>query len=385
MSKYFSSSFKLGILGGGQLGKMLIQAGSCFDLNVVVLDGDPNCSAAHLANTFCQGSLKDFDDVYNFGKSVNLLTIEIEHINIDALLKLKAEGLKIHPDPLSLEIICDKGKQKEFYYINKLPTAKFQLLNNKDEVLVAIEEQKIKFPFVQKSRKDGYDGRGVVVIKNNQEISKLFDTACVIEEAITIDKEIAVIVARNESGEIKAYEPVEMEFDENANLVKQLICPADIGANLKNEAIDLAKQVVEKLNICGLLAVEMFLTKSGEILINEVAPRPHNSGHHTIESSITSQYEQHFRGILNLPLGSTKQVCPAIMINLLGEEGYSGPVYYEGLNEVLKIEGVKIHIYGKKETRPFRKMGHITIIDNCLDNAKEKANKIRSILTVKSI
>ena len=377
-----SSSFKLGILGGGQLGKMLIQAASKWDINIIVLDPDEHCSCATLCHEFHHGSFKDYDTVYNFGKKVDLLTFEIEHINIDAIKDLELEGLKVFPQSSALTIIQDKGLQKQFYQSHQFPTSSFQLFNNKEEILTAISNNTISHPFIQKSRKEGYDGKGVILIKNENDFSKLFDVPSLIEEYIAIDKEIAVIASRNENGQIINFPTVEMKFSEEANLVEQLICPSSIPNEIDNKAQKLAMDIIEQLGMVGNLAVEFFISKEGEILVNEVAPRPHNSGHHTIEANLTSQFEQHLRAILNFPLGSTKLVSPSVMINLLGEPNHKGNVVYSNIEKCLAKEGVNIHIYGKKTTKPFRKMGHVTITDDNIDKAKEKANFVKNNLTV---
>ncbi|HOK52365.1 MAG TPA: ATP-grasp domain-containing protein, partial [Bacteroidales bacterium] len=298
------------------------------------------------------------------------------------LYKLKSEGIQLLPDPSILELIQDKGKQKDFYWQHGYPTAPYQHYASKNEILEAIKQGRLKFPFVQKQCKEGYDGRGVAVINNEHDVSKLLDAPSIVEEKVTIDREISVIVARNASGQIKSFPVVEMEFEPNANLVDKLLCPAQIPENIARDAQQLAESLIESMNMIGLLAVEFFLDVHQKLYINESAPRPHNSGHHTIESNLTSQYEQHLRAILNLPLGDTQILKPAVMVNLLGEPGKQGPVRYEGLKEALAIEGVKIHLYGKKQTRGYRKMGHITIVANTLQEASEKAEKVKQILKV---
>ncbi|MCB9335854.1 MAG: 5-(carboxyamino)imidazole ribonucleotide synthase [Flavobacteriales bacterium] len=375
--QYISSDFKLGILGGGQLGKMLTLAASNWDIKTVVLDPSKECSAAHTCNEFVLGDFNDFNTVYEFGKKVDLITIEIENVNVEALKKLKQEGKKVLPCPDKLEIIKDKGLQKEFYENNQLPTSKFQLFSSEADIVKAVENQEIQLPFVQKLRKEGYDGRGVKVVENTNDLKDLLKGASLIEEKVTLKKELSVIVARSSNGEVKSFPVVEMEFNPQANLVEYLICPASISETIEEKAEKLAIDVVKSLDFVGLLAVEMFLDENDEILINEIAPRPHNSGHHTIESVVTSQYEQHLRAILGLPLGSTALKIPSIMVNVLGEPGFEGKVKYQGLKECLATEGVKLHVYGKKVTKPFRKMGHITILDKDLDNARKKADYIK--------
>lgn len=384
MEKLVTSSFKLGIIAGGQLGKMLIQEASKWDIITYVLDQDENCPARTIASHFVKGRNTDFEAVYQFGKMVDLLTYEIENINIDALKQLKSEGHKIIPDPEILELIQDKGQQKEFYQRNKIPTAPFKIYDDINGIKKGIEEDEIKFPFVQKLRKGGYDGRGVAVILNEKALNNLLEGPSVIESKVNILKEIAVIAARNKKGEVKCYPVVEMIFDPNANLVDKLICPSTINAEQSEKATDIASEIIELLNMQGLLAVEFFIDTNGEVIVNEMAPRPHNSGHHSIESIITSQFEQHLRAIFNLPLGSTKLKLPAVMINILGAEGYDGPVMYEGLTESMQISGVKVHLYGKKITKPFRKMGHITVLSSTLNCALKKAEMVKQIIKVKS-
>lgn len=376
------SNYKLGILGGGQLGKMLIQAASKWNLQTYVLDPDINCSSASLCTSFEQGSFKDFDTVYNFGKKVDLITFEIEHVNTKALKKLENEGKLVYPQPYALEIIKDKGLQKEFYKENGIPTSKFQLFSSKKEIVDAITKNLIQLPFVQKSREEGYDGKGVLTVKEKKDLDFLFDTPSLIEELVSIEKELAVIVSRNPDNETITFPTVEMEFSSDANLVEQLVCPSKISKDQDEKTRDIAVAIIEKLNMVGNLAVEFFLTKTGDILVNEVAPRPHNSGHHTIESTYTSQFEQHLRAITNLPLGSTKLIAPSVMINILGHPDYEGDAIYTNVDTCLKLEGVHIHVYGKKITKPYRKMGHVTIMDNTIEKAKTKANIVKNKLTV---
>ncbi len=376
------SSLKLGILGGGQLGKMLISKTNQWGITTFVLDPDSNCSAASQCNTFIKGDFKNYDDVYSFGKLVDVITVEIENVNAEALIQLKKEGKTVFPEPDVLQTIQDKGLQKEFYKKHNLPSSDFLLFENVSEIKEAINTQKIKFPFVQKLRKSGYDGKGVVVIKNESKLNDLLEGTSIIESLVEIKKEISVIVARNAKGEIEAYPSVEMLFNPTANLVEYLISPSEISPQIEKTAANLAIKTIEGFGLTGILAVEMFLDNNDKLFINEVAPRPHNSGHQTIENCFTSQYEQHLRAILGLPLGSTNIIMPAIMLNLLGESGYTGLAQYKGLMDCLKIEGVNIHLYGKKETRPFRKMGHVTIIDKDLSSAKKKAEFVQKTLKI---
>lgn len=380
MSKPFYNNFKLGVLGGGQLGKMLIQEAVNLNICAYILDTDANAPCKDLCTEFFHGSLKDFDTVYNFGKQVDLLTIEIEHVNVEAMEKLQAEGLPVYPQPEILRMVQDKGLQKQFYRLNKIPTAPFHLINNKEE----IKQYAAEFPFFQKLRKEGYDEHGVTRLTDANDLDKAFDVPSVLEKLVDFEKEISVIVSRNAKGEVAAFPTVELVFNPEANLVEHLFTPANISTETEKQAKEIAVLVIESLKMVGLLAVEMFLTKTGEILVNEIAPRPHNSGHQTIEGNFTSQYMQHLRAILNLPAGNTDIKTPAVMVNLLGEPGFTGDAVYEGLEEVLGIDGVNIHLYGKTTTKPFRKMGHVTIVDKDLQSAMKKAEEVKKMLKVKS-
>lgn len=384
MERLVTSNLKLGIIAGGQLGKMLIQEASKWDIITYVLDNDDDCPARSIASHYIKGNNVDFDSVYQFGKMVDILTFEIENVNIEALKRLKAEGKIILPDPEILELIQDKGLQKQFYERNGIPTSQFKIYDSESAIIKDIEKGVLKYPFVQKLRKGGYDGRGVSVLNSPNDVRKLLQGASLIEEKIEIAKEISVIVARNKKGEIKCFPVVEMLFDPTANLVDKLICPSSITVEQSEKATNFASEIIELLDMEGLLAVEFFVDSKGEVIVNEIAPRPHNSGHHTIESIITSQFEQHLRAILNLPLGSTKIKLPSVMINILGAEGHEGPVVYEGLTESLAIEGVKIHLYGKKTTKPYRKMGHVTVLSSTLECAQKKAEKVKQLIKVKS-
>lgn len=377
---FSSRHFKLGILGGGQLGRMLIQEAINLNISTSVMDPDANAPCRHLTETFIHADFKSEMAVYDFGKTVQLLTVEIEHVNIKALLRLEAEGLLIYPQPQILQMVQDKGLQKQFYSSHGIPTADFQLIKDKSELSVAT----FKYPAMLKLRTSGYDGRGVMKIKSNADIENAFDAPCVLEELIDFEREISVIVARNIHGEIKHFPAVDMDFNPDVNLVEFLCSPARIENDVAEEAIRIARLIIEKLGMVGILAVEMFVTKEGEILVNEIAPRPHNSGHQTIEGNACSQYAQHLRAILGLPLGDTSITRPSVMINLLGAEGFSGEADYCGLEEVLAIPEVYVHLYGKKMTKPFRKMGHITITDVHLVNAIIKAKKVQKIISVKT-
>lgn len=384
MERLVISDFKLGIMAGGQLGKMLVLAASNWDVKTFVMDKDDHCPASTVCTRFFTGDPLNFEDVYRFGQEVDMLTFEIENVNIEAVKKLKQEGKRIHPDPEALEIIQDKGLQKQFYARHRVPTAPFRLFNSADQIREAIGAGSLTIPFVQKLRRGGYDGRGVAVIQNRVDLEDLLEGPSMVEALVDIDREISVITARNEKGEIKCFPVAEMLFNEKANLVEKLICPSSLEEEKKKEAYDLAHQVVESLNLVGLLAVEMFVDKEQTIWVNEIAPRTHNSGHHTIESVITSQFEQQLRAIYNFPLGSTYLKMPAVMINLLGEPGFEGPVKYEGLTESMALEGVKVHLYGKKVTKPYRKMGHVTVMAPSLEEAIEKADIVKEKLKIKA-
>lgn len=368
----------IGILGGGQLGRMLIQNAINLNLNISVLDPDKNAPCRHLVKKFTQGSLTDYETVYDFGKDKDLITIEIENVNIEALKVLEKEGKKVFPQPHIIELIQDKGSQKMFYQRNNIPSPDFFLIENKSQ----ISKYANYFPFFQKMRTGGYDGKGVTKLVSPHHLDKAFDMPSVLEHLVDFEKELSVVVARSESGEIKCFPVVECEFNPEANLVEFLFSPADIKKNIEKEAVRLATLVAEKLGIVGLLAVELFLTKDGMLLVNEVAPRPHNSGHHTIEANITSQFEQHLRAILNLPLGDTSIVRAGVMVNLLGSFGYEGTAVYEGLEDVLKFSGVYVHLYGKATTKAFRKMGHATIVDADILKAKQKAKMVKNTLKI---
>ena len=384
MEQVITSDFKLGIISGGQLGKILALAASNWDVQTYVLDSAHDCSASQVCTHLTQGSPLDYDTVLAFGNKVDMIALEVENVNIEALLELKKLGKRIFPDPEILRVIQDKGLQKEFYSKENIPTSSFQLFENEAEIRAAINKDVISLPFVQKMRTAGYDGKGVKLVRTKEDIENLLSGPSVIEDLTDIKKELAVIVARNTKGEISCFPTVEMVFNQDVNLVEELICPADISEEIKVKAEQLSVTLVEKLNFEGILAVELFLTHSNELLVNEVAPRPHNSGHHTIEGTITSQYEQYLRAIFGFPLGDTSIQLPSVMLNLLGEPNYSGKVKYEGVAESMALSGVKVHIYGKKETYPFRKMGHVTIMDKDINQALVKANQVKQQLKVKA-
>ena len=377
MTKVTGDTFRLGILGGGQLGRMFIQEAANFDVQVHILDESSNGPAGQLATSFTKGDITNYEDVFNFGKSLDLLTVEIENVNIKALFDLEKIGLKVFPQPHVLSTIKDKGTQKEFYRKHNLPTSEFQFLDEN----TPISELEKRIPFVQKLRTGGYDGRGVQLIKNSDDLLNAFTEPSIAENLIDFEKELSVIVARNERGETAVFPTVECEFND-ANLVEYLFSPADVSEEIEKKAESLAIDVINAFEMVGILAVEMFLTKDGDILVNEVAPRPHNSGHHTIECNITSQFEQHLRSIVNWPLGSTEIEKQGVMLNVLGASGCVGSTIYAGLDELIKIPGVYPHLYGKSTTKPNRKMGHITIAANTMEEAKEKAERVKHIMRV---
>ena len=379
---YFSSDFKLGILGGGQLGKMLLTETRKFDIQTLVLEPSEEAPARYSCNGFYKGSLMDFDTVYQFGQMVDLLTIEIENVNLDALDQLEAEGLPIYPSPKTLRLIQNKGKQKDYYVSNDIPTSPHQRFVDLNDLRNALSKDELEFPFVWKCAQFGYDGNGVKICRSALDLVKLPDVECIAEEMVPFKNELAVIVARSVSGEVKTYPVVEMEFHPEANQVEYVICPARIDEKVAQKATEVALKVSEAFHHVGLLAVEMFQTENDEILVNEVAPRPHNSGHYSIEASYTSQFENHLRAILNLPLGNTDSKVAGIMVNLVGEEGYSGQVVYENIEKIMAIDGVTPHIYGKRETRPFRKMGHVTIVNEDMTEARKIAEEVKNSIRV---
>lgn len=379
---YFSSDYKLGILGGGQLGKMLLTETRKFDIATLILDPSKEAPAQFGATKFFTGNLLDFETVYQFGKMCDALTIEIENVNLDALDKLEEEGIVVFPSPKTLRLIQNKGKQKDFYVENNIPTSKHQRFVDLNDLKKSLEKDELEFPFVWKCAQFGYDGNGVKICRSTIDLLHLPDVECIAEEMIPFKNELAVIVVRNAKGEVKTYPVVEMEFHPEANQVEYVICPARIDEKVAQKAIEVALQVSEAFDHVGLLAVEMFQTANDEILVNEVAPRPHNSGHHTIEASYTSQFENHLRAVLNLPLGNTDSKVAGIMVNLVGEEGFSGPVIYENIEKIMAIDGVTPHIYGKRETRPFRKMGHVTIVNENMTEARKIAEEVKNSIRV---
>ncbi|MEQ8624007.1 MAG: 5-(carboxyamino)imidazole ribonucleotide synthase [Vicingaceae bacterium] len=380
MKSIHSEQFKIGILGGGQLGRMTLQEAYNLNLHIDILDPSANAPCKTLANEFIQGDFKDYETVYKFGKDKDVVSIEFEDVNADALAQLEADGVKVFPQAKVLKIIQDKGLQKEFYQKHKLPTSPFKLINNKEE----LASVGLNFPVFQKKRTSGYDGYGVIKISDKSDLSNAFDEPSMVEEAVDLEKELSVVIARNETGEIKYFPLVELEFNPKANMVEFLFSPADVDDSTKEKAYSLATSVIEKLEMVGLLAVELFLDKKGNVLINEIAPRAHNSGHQSIEGNITSQFAQHLRAVLNLPLGDTSIIKPSVMLNLLGDANAKGVAKYEGMAEILQLKGVYPHLYGKEMVKPFRKMGHITILDDDLEAAKATAKKIKQLVKVTS-
>ena len=379
---FFSTHKTLGILGGGQLGKMLLYTTRKWDIKTHVLDPSEEAPCKLACDYFEVGDFKDFQTVYNFGKKVDVLTFEIEHVNLDALKKLEKEGVDVYPSAATLETIQNKCTQKDFYVSHKIPTAKHQNFENTDQLINAVEKGSLNFPFVWKSALLGYDGNGVSVVRNQEKLAQLPKVACLAEELVPFTHELAVIICRNPSGEVVAYPTVEMEFHPEANQVEYVLCPSRLDKKITEKAKSIALQVSESFEHVGLLAVELFLTATGDILVNEVAPRPHNSGHVTLETSYTDQFEQHIRAILDLPLGNPENKVSGVMVNLVGAENHTGAVYYEQMNNILKMSGVTPHIYGKKETRPFRKMGHVTIINKDLETARKIAENVKKTIQV---
>jgi 5-(carboxyamino)imidazole ribonucleotide synthase len=381
-NNHFSSNFKLGILGGGQLGKMLLYETRKFDVHTKILEVSNEAPCRIACDEFVLGNLMDFDAVYNFGKQVDVLTIEIENVNLDALEKLEEEGVNVYPQPKALRIIQNKATQKLFYTDNNIPTAEFSRFAYASEIKDSIENGGLEFPFVWKAAQFGYDGQGVKVVRSMEDVNGLPAGECIAEKMIPFKNELAVIVVRNPSGQVVTYPVVEMEFHPEANQVEYVICPARIDSNVSKKAQEIALKVSEKIDHIGVLAVEMFQTQDDQILVNEVAPRPHNSGHYSIEASYTNQFEQHIRAILDLPLGRTDSKVAGIMVNLVGAEGHTGDVVYKSMQEIMAMDGVTPHIYGKKQTRPFRKMGHVTIVNEDISEARLIAQKVKETIKV---
>ncbi|MFN4124157.1 MAG: 5-(carboxyamino)imidazole ribonucleotide synthase [Flavobacteriales bacterium] len=379
MLLYPSTLIKLGILGGGQLGRMMIREAIRYPIEIHVLDPDPQAPCAHLCDFFTCGSFADYDTVLQFGRQVDVLTIEIEHVNVEALMQLSDEGIKIFPQADVIALIQDKGLQKEFYTQHQIPTSPYLLIEHKKSLQTLDDSW---FPAFLKMRKMGYDGKGVMAVQSAKDWEKAFDVPMVLEKAVDLETELAVIVAVSHDGEIRSYPPVDMAFNAQANLVEFLYVPSRLPTKVLDEAVSIAERVARELGIIGLLAVEMFLDKSGNLMVNEIAPRAHNSGHHTFEACETSQFEQLLRAVCGLPLGATQLKTPAVMVNLLGEEGHQGEAAYAHLHEIMRLEGVHLHLYGKKITKPYRKMGHATITDASLDKAIEKARYVKNTLKI---
>ena len=379
VKKWYGETFKLGVLGGGQLGRMLIQAAINYDVHIYCMDNSSNSPCGAIAHGFTEGDFKNYDDVVAFGIDKDVLTVEIEHVNVEALAFLESKGVEVFPQANVLKMIQDKGLQKEFYQKNEIPTAPFRLMGVNDSLNNHLDF----LPFVQKMRKGGYDGKGVYRITKQSDFKNAFSAPSVLEQFVDFKKELSIIVARNKNGDLCFYPLVECEFNPSLNLVEFLFAPANVDNTIQEKAEQIAAKIITKLKMVGLLAVEFFLTKENQLLVNEIAPRTHNSGHHTIECNYTSQFEQHLRAITHQPLGSTKMKSPGVMINLLGAENYIGNTYYKGLSEAIEEEGVFVHLYGKPETKPHRKMGHVTIINEEIEKAKSLARKIKAFLQVK--
>jgi 5-(carboxyamino)imidazole ribonucleotide synthase len=376
----FKRDLKIGFIKGGQLGKMILQKAPSFDIQSFVMDDDVHCPCRDLCHDFTQGDALNFDDVYAFGKKVDVLTFEYEHINVEALKKLQAEGLPIFPDPGIIALVQDKGRQKEFYRSHGIPTADFRIVPNR----LALKACTDLFPAVQKTCKAGYDGKGIYKLKDANDIPGAFNEPSVLEKHIDFDKEISIVLARNINGEVAVYRPVEMVFHPLKNLVEFIRCPADISAVIEKKATAIALHILNQLNLIGILAVEMFVTRDGQVLVNEIAPRVHNSGHHTIEGALTSQFEQHLRAVMGLPLGLTDISMPSVMVNLLGDEDHEGRAVYHGIEQALALGGVYIHLYGKAVTKPYRKMGHATIIDQDINKAFERAHRVKELIKIRA-
>jgi 5-(carboxyamino)imidazole ribonucleotide synthase len=374
------TSMKAGILGGGQLGRMLLQAAANYTVETYVLENDPHCPAAHLCHHFVLGDITNFDDVYAFGKKVDVLTIEIENVNIEALEKLESEGVKVIPKPSAIKIIKNKIKQKGFYQVNEIPTSDFVVTHTKE----SLPHHHAFLPAVHKLGEGGYDGKGVQIIRTKEDFDKGFDAPSVLEKMVAIDKELAMIVAIAQDGSATLYPPAEMIFDPVLNLLDYQISPAILPEKVSWKAEAIALKLVKAFNSPGLFAVELFVTKDEEVFVNETAPRVHNSGHHSIEANYSSQYDMLWRIMLNYPLGNPDAILPSAIVNILGAEGHSGDAVYTNLSEVLSMDNVFVHLYGKKQTKPGRKMGHVTIMHNDYQDLRYKANKIKHTLKVEA-
>jgi 5-(carboxyamino)imidazole ribonucleotide synthase len=380
----FTSDFVLGILGGGQLGRMLLDEARRFNLKTRVLDSSPDAPCAHVCDEYVLGNLLHEEDVIRFGRSCDVLTLEIEHVHAGALRKLRDSGVVVHPNPEALLTIQDKSLQKQWLMAHELPTAPVHFYEGLKPLRDAIHAGRQTLPSFWKSNRLGYDGKGVRALRSVDDLLSLPDVPCIVEEPIDIACEVAVLVARNMRGQVTAFPPCEMVFHPKANLVEEVLMPARLSSEVLREAIDLSKRITKDLDVCGLLAIEFFYTRDGRWLVNEMAPRPHNSGHVTIESCNYSQYAQHLRGILNLPLHTPESLHTGIMVNLVGAEGHSGPARFEGADQLLGVPGVYVHAYGKAETRPMRKMGHFTVVGSDPDDLIRQARELKSLIRVVS-
>lgn len=373
---------KLGILGGGQLGKMLINVTRKWSIQTYILDPNPNCPASKCCDLFFRGDFNKYEDVYNFGKKVDIITIEIEHVNVEALYKLEKEGVTVYPTPSNIELIQNKGVQKDFFKKNKIPTSNYKRFGNKETLSKHVSKIKSSYPFIWKSETMGYDGKGVKLVQSLSDLDEINETSCVIEDVVDIKHELAVLIARNNSGESKSFPVLEMEFNQKSNQIEYVILPSRITEKIKLKSLKIADLVSRSLNHIGLIAIELFCTHNDDVLVNEIAPRVHNSGHLTIESCITSQFEQHIRAIYDLSLGNVSQILPSVMINLVGENNHIGEAFYHNIDKAFNLDGVYPHLYGKKITKPFRKMGHVTIIDEKLERAISKARIIKNTIKI---
>ncbi|MEH0007137.1 MAG: 5-(carboxyamino)imidazole ribonucleotide synthase [Flavobacteriales bacterium] len=382
MKPWYDARFTIGLLGGGQLGRMFIQSALDFNASVAVLDPDPQAPCAQLGHPFEIGDWRDYDTVLGFGRDKDILTVEIEDICVPALKSLEARGVAVRPAAAVLAVIQDKGLQKDFYRANRFPTAPYVCVADKAGIAHLADSF---FPAFQKRRRGGYDGRGVQFLRDKSELDRAFDVPSVIEKYIPFEREISAIAARNARGETAVFPVVESHFNRAANLVELLFSPADISAETEREAERLAVSLAEKLELVGILAVEFFMLPDGRLLINEMAPRPHNSGHHTLAANVTSQYEQQLRAILNLPLGETRAYCPAAMVNLLGSADQTGTPIYKNIESLLGEPDVHLHLYGKKETRPYRKMGHFTVLGSDVHAVVSRAKRLRQGVTIQAI
>ena len=376
---------KLGILGGGQLGKMLMNVTRKWSIETYILDPNPDCPASNCCDFFFKGDFSNYQDVYNFGKKVDIITIEIEHVNVEALYKLEKEGVDVYPSPSNIGLIQNKGVQKDFFKKNKIPTSNYKRFDNKKVLSKYISKIESGYPFIWKSETMGYDGKGVKLVQSLSDLDEINENSCIIEDVVDIKHELSVLVARNNSGESKSFPVLEMEFNQKSNQVEYVILPSRIPEKIKLKSLKIADLVSKSLNHVGLIAVELFCTHNDDVLVNEIAPRVHNSGHLTIESCITSQFEQHIRAIYGLSLGNVDQILPSVMVNLVGENNHSGEAFYRNIDKAFDLDGVYPHLYGKKITKPYRKMGHITIMDKKLEKAISKARILKNTIKIISI